>query len=166
MALMAGLHSFFFNKNIVFPAQDEYSYFSANFRLNIYTLYSCIILKLWHVTFPFCNVLGYQLFQVFSFQNCIPLHSAHAPSLSEVKMSCQTSPGHFGLKKAFLTGKTYNKILLYCINLQILNTQNYILSKTLAFNQSLCLKYSETCIKRTPSIKRTVAEVPKFISLI
>ena len=27
-------------------------------------------------------------------------------------------------------------------------------------------KYSETCIKRTPSIKRTVAEVPKFISLI
>ena len=49
-------------------------------------------------------------------------------------MSCQTSPGHFGLKKAFLTGKTYNKILLYCINLQILNTQNYILSKTLAFN--------------------------------
>ena len=26
--------------------------------------------------------------------------------------------------------------------------------------------YSETCIKRTPSIKQTVAEVPKFISLI
>ena len=25
--------------------------------------------------------------------------------------------------------------------------------------------YSETCIKRTPSIKRTVAEVPKLISL-
>ena len=27
------------------------------------------------------------------------------------------------------------------------------------------MKYSETCIKRTPSIKRTVAEVPKFVSL-
>ena len=27
-------------------------------------------------------------------------------------------------------------------------------------------KYSETCIKRTSSIKRTVAEVPKFVSLI
>ena len=26
--------------------------------------------------------------------------------------------------------------------------------------------YSETCIKRTPSINRTVAEVPQFISLI
>ena len=28
------------------------------------------------------------------------------------------------------------------------------------------LKYSETCIKQTPSIKWTVAEVPKFVSLI
>ena len=27
-------------------------------------------------------------------------------------------------------------------------------------------KYSETYIKRTPSIKRTVAKVPEFISLI
>ena len=36
-----------------------------------------------------------------------------------------------------------------------------------AFNrQSLMSLYSETCIKRTPSIKRTVDEVPKFISLI
>ena len=30
----------------------------------------------------------------------------------------------------------------------------------------ILVMYSETCIKRTPSIKRTVAEVPKFISLI
>ena len=28
------------------------------------------------------------------------------------------------------------------------------------------LQFSETCIKRTPSIKRTVAEGPKVISLI
>ena len=28
------------------------------------------------------------------------------------------------------------------------------------------MNYNETCIKRTPSIKVTVAEVPKFISLI
>ena len=27
-------------------------------------------------------------------------------------------------------------------------------------------QYSEACIKRTPSIMQTVAEVPKFISLI
>ena len=30
----------------------------------------------------------------------------------------------------------------------------------------MLVMYSETCIKRTPSIKRTVAKVPKFISLI
>ena len=28
------------------------------------------------------------------------------------------------------------------------------------------IQYSETCIKRTPYIKRTVAEVPRFIPLI
>ena len=33
---------FFFYKNVVFPVQAEYSYFSADFRLKIY---SCIILK-------------------------------------------------------------------------------------------------------------------------
>ena len=31
---------FFFCKNIVFPAQAEYSYFSADFRLNIFLYYS------------------------------------------------------------------------------------------------------------------------------
>ena len=30
----------------------------------------------------------------------------------------------------------------------------------------IAAQYSETCIKQTPSITRTVAEVPKFISLI
>ena len=29
------IHSFFSDKYIVFPAQDEYSYFSADFRLKI-----------------------------------------------------------------------------------------------------------------------------------
>ena len=31
---------FFFDKNVVFPAQAEYSYFSANFRLKIFLYYS------------------------------------------------------------------------------------------------------------------------------
>ena len=31
---------FFFNKNVVFPAQAEHSYFSANFRQKIF-LYYC-----------------------------------------------------------------------------------------------------------------------------
>ena len=34
---------FFFYKNVVFPAQAEYSYFSADFRLKIFLYYSSII---------------------------------------------------------------------------------------------------------------------------
>ena len=33
------LHSFFY-KNVVFPAQAEYSYFAADFRLKIFLYYS------------------------------------------------------------------------------------------------------------------------------
>ena len=33
------IHSFFY-KNVVFPAQAEYSYFSADFRLKIFLCYS------------------------------------------------------------------------------------------------------------------------------
>ena len=63
--------------------------------------YSCIILKLQLMTFPFQNLLGYQL-QVFGIQICIALHCARAPSLfvavSEVKMSRQTTLGRFGFR--------------------------------------------------------------------
>ena len=31
---------FFFYKNVVFPAQAEYSYFSADFRMKIFLYYS------------------------------------------------------------------------------------------------------------------------------
>ena len=34
---------FFFYKNVVFPAQAEYSYFSADFGLKIFLYYSYII---------------------------------------------------------------------------------------------------------------------------
>ena len=36
----AQMHSFFFYKNVVFPAQAKYSYFSADFRLKIFLYYS------------------------------------------------------------------------------------------------------------------------------
>ena len=36
------VHSFLY-KNVVFPAQAEYSYFSADFRLKIFLYYSYII---------------------------------------------------------------------------------------------------------------------------
>ena len=34
------LYTFFLYKNVVFPAQAEYSYFSADFRLKIFLYYS------------------------------------------------------------------------------------------------------------------------------
>jgi len=34
------VHSFFLYKNVVFPTQAEYSYFSADFRLKIFLYYS------------------------------------------------------------------------------------------------------------------------------
>ena len=39
---LVDLHSFFFffYKNVVFPTQAEYSYFSADFRLKIFFYYS------------------------------------------------------------------------------------------------------------------------------
>ena len=33
-------YTVFFNKNVVFPTQTEYSYFSADFRLEIFLYYS------------------------------------------------------------------------------------------------------------------------------
>ena len=36
-------YTLFFYNNVVFPAQAEYSYFSANFRLKIFLYYSYII---------------------------------------------------------------------------------------------------------------------------
>ena len=47
-------YSLFFYKNVVFPAQAEYSYFSADFRLKIFLYYNYI--------YPFQNLsLGFIL---------------------------------------------------------------------------------------------------------
>ena len=35
-----GCYTLFFNKNVVFPDQAEYSYFSADFKLKIFLYYS------------------------------------------------------------------------------------------------------------------------------
>ena len=39
-AVNSSIHSFFFYKNVDFPAQAEYPYFSADFRLKIFLYYS------------------------------------------------------------------------------------------------------------------------------
>ena len=71
------IHSFlfFFYKNIVFPGQAEYSYFSADFRLKIFLYYSYII---------GCDIsvlefigISIKLLQVFGIWICIALHCAH-----------------------------------------------------------------------------------------
>ena len=43
MEVKVCIHSFLFYKNVVFPAQAEYSYFSADFRLITFLYYSKII---------------------------------------------------------------------------------------------------------------------------
>ena len=54
---------FSFYKNVVFPAQAEYSYLSANLRLKIFR---SITLELQLPTFPLQNVLGHKLqFKIF-----------------------------------------------------------------------------------------------------
>ena len=40
MKTMLVPYTLFFNKNVVFPAQAEYFYFSADFRLKIFLYYS------------------------------------------------------------------------------------------------------------------------------
>ena len=40
---MLGAYTLFFYKDVDFPAQAEYSYFSADFRLKIFLNYSYII---------------------------------------------------------------------------------------------------------------------------
>ena len=40
MADQLFIYTFFFYKNVVFPAQAEYSYFYADFRLKIFFYYS------------------------------------------------------------------------------------------------------------------------------
>ena len=77
------LHSLFIYKNVVIPAQAEYSYFSADFRLKI---------------FLYCSqIIAYSIsVLVFGIQICIVLHCARALSLFVAE-----SLGRFGFKKHF-----------------------------------------------------------------
>ena len=95
-------YTLFFSKNVVFPAQAEYSYFSADFRLKIFLYYYLNIIV---NDISVLEVLGYQL-QVFGIWICIALHCACALPLfvrSEAKMSRQTTLGRFGFEKSIRT---------------------------------------------------------------
>ena len=67
--------------------------------------------------------------------------------------------GSLGSKANF----SYQKSLGICFN--YFRTE-MVYTTYLSIENGITFKYSETCIKQTPSIKRTVAEVPKFVSLI
>ena len=90
------LHSFLYIRMLFFRPRLNILIFPPILGLK----YSCIILKLQLMTFPFQNLFGYQLLDIQI--DLFALHCLRAPSLfvavSEVKMSRQTSLGRFGFR--------------------------------------------------------------------
>ena len=64
-------NTLFFYKNVVFPVQAEYSYFSADFRLKIFLYYSSIIASDISVL-EFIGVYVYVLHVPFKKKECTP----------------------------------------------------------------------------------------------
>ena len=75
-------YTLFFYNNVVFPAQAEYSYFSADFRLKIFLYYSYII--------------AYDI-SILEYYKCLVSGSG---SRYIVHVSRQTTLGRFGFEKS------------------------------------------------------------------
>ena len=60
------IHSSVCYKNVVFPAQAEYSYFSADFRLKIYLYYSWIIAY----DIPVLELTYVHMYYMYRLSNC------------------------------------------------------------------------------------------------
>ena len=83
-------YTLFFSKDVVFPAQAEYSYFSADFRLKIFLYYSYIIAYGIFVLFRIYWAINYKC--LVSGSGSCSLHCACALDTtfrSEAKMSRQ-----------------------------------------------------------------------------
>ena len=83
-------YTLFFCKDVVFPAQAEYSYFSADFRLKIFLYYSYIITYGIFVLFRIYWAINYKC--LVSGSGSFPVHCACALDTtfrSEAKMSRQ-----------------------------------------------------------------------------
>ena len=83
-------YTLFFSKDVVFPAQAEYSYFSADFRLKIFLYYSYIIAYGIFVLFRLYWAINYKC--LVSGSGSCSLHCACALDTtfrSEAKMSRQ-----------------------------------------------------------------------------
>ena len=107
------------------------------------------------------------------FYYCICAFLCRCRSLTHLCVVCH----HICRPKSLFQGHVTVGILLLYLHFSLLLLQFQVIFVsfvTISAIVSLCFKdmsllvfyYSETCIKRTPSIKRTVAEVPKSISLI
>ena len=92
----------FFSKTVVFPAQAEYSYFSADFRLKIFLYYSLNIIAYDISGLEFIGGINYKCLVSGSGSRYI-VHVLDALPLfvrSEAKMSRQTTLGRFGFEKS------------------------------------------------------------------
>ena len=65
-------YTLFFHNNVVFPAQAEYSYFSADFRLKIFLYYSYIIAYIRHFRFRILQVFGIWIRIALHYCACAP----------------------------------------------------------------------------------------------
>ena len=83
-------YTLFFHNNVVFPAQAEYSYFSANFRLKILLYYSYII------AYDISVLEYYKCLVSGSGSRYIIVYVLH----SEANMSRQTTLSRFGFEKS------------------------------------------------------------------
>ena len=117
-------YTLFFSKDVIFPAQTEYSYFSADFRLKIFLYYSYIIAYGIFVLFRIYQAIKYKC--LVSGSGSRSAHCACALDTtfrSEAKMSRQNI---FLYKKEFisrqfvffLVSDQNNNVQYYCFNEQ------------------------------------------------
>ena len=85
-------YTLFFSKNVVFSAQAEHSYFSADFRLKIFLCYSYII------AYEFIGVSITSVWYLDLYR--VTLCMCSSAYRSEAKMSRQTTLGRFGFEKS------------------------------------------------------------------
>ena len=90
-------YTLFFSKNVVFPAQAEYSYFSAHFRLKIFLYYSLNILAydISVLEFIGVSITSVWYLDLYRVTSCM----CSTAFRSEAKMSRQTTLGRFGYEK-------------------------------------------------------------------
>ena len=94
------VHSFL-SKNVVFPAQAEYFYFSADFRLKIFLYYSLNIIA---YDISVLEFIGVSITSVWYLDlHRVTLCMCSTTFRSKAKMSRQTTLGRFGFEKAFRT---------------------------------------------------------------